>query len=384
VTGPFFLNGKRRDMVQATDVFVVGGGPAGLAAAIAASKKGFHVTVADGAEPPIDKACGEGLLPDSAAALRELGVVIHGSDGFAFRRIRFVSTGSSVEAPFPGDVAGIGVRRPVLHQRLVDRAQSLGVSLLWRAPVTGISGHNVSVGGDVVRARWIVGADGIGSRVRKWSGLDVGARAGKRFAHRRHYRVRPWSESVEIYWGENAQAYVTPVAEDEVGVVLISRDAGVGFSAMAMEFPQLARRLRAAEGLAKGDRGAVTMMRRLPRVYRGNVVLIGDASGSVDAITGVGLCLGFRQALALGEALEGGDLRRYAVAHRRLARRPAMMGRLMILLDGRTQLRERTIRALASDANLFARLLAIHVGVKSSAHHVASAGAMLGWRFVAA
>ena len=75
-------------MVEETDVFVIGGGPAGLAAAIAACRKGFRVTVADGAEPPIDKACGEGLLPDTATALRELGVDIRGSDGFALRGIR--------------------------------------------------------------------------------------------------------------------------------------------------------------------------------------------------------------------------------------------------------------------------------------------------------
>src|SRR5262249_22324806 len=191
----------------------------------------------------------------------------------------------------------------------------------------------------MIPARWIVGADGIGSRVRRWSGLDAGPGVGKRFAHRRHYRVRPWSDSVEIYWGEKAQAYVTPVGEEEVGVVRISRDASVGFAEMEEEFPRLARRLREAEGVVGSDRGAVTMTRRLRRVYRGNVVLIGDASGSVDAITGEGLCLGFRQALALGDALEAGDLRPYGAAHRRLARLPAMVGRLMFVLDRRTRLR---------------------------------------------
>jgi len=371
-------------MVEETDVFVVGGGPAGLAAAIATRRKGFRVTVADGAEPPIDKACGEGLLPDSAAALRELGVVIRDSDGVTLRGIRFVGTGSVAEAAFPGEVTGVGVKRPVLHQRLVDRAQSLGVSLLWRTPVTGIRKEGVIANGALVRARWIVGADGIGSRVRKWTGLNGGIGGAKRFAQRRHYRVQPWSDSVEIYWGARAQAYVTPVAGDEVGVVMISRDASVGLSAMEAEFPTLGQRLRGAQGMTGTERGAVTMTRRLRRVFAGNVVVVGDASWSVDAITGEGLCLGFRQALALGDALEADDLRRYAAAHRRVARPPAVAARLMLLLDGRSRLRERAIRALASDADLFARLLAIHVGVRSSAQELASAGAMLGWRFVAA
>ena len=60
-------------MQRETDVLVIGGGPAGLAAAIAASKKGFRVAVADGAKPPIDKACGEGLMPNTVAALRDSG-----------------------------------------------------------------------------------------------------------------------------------------------------------------------------------------------------------------------------------------------------------------------------------------------------------------------
>ncbi|MGB8062426.1 MAG: FAD-binding protein, partial [Candidatus Sulfotelmatobacter sp.] len=51
-------------MLTSTDVFVIGGGPAGLAAAIAARKCGLRVIVADAAQPPIDKACGEGLMPD--------------------------------------------------------------------------------------------------------------------------------------------------------------------------------------------------------------------------------------------------------------------------------------------------------------------------------
>ncbi len=60
-------------MHRSTDVFVVGGGPAGLAAAIAARQKGLQVILADGAEPPIDKPCGEGLLPESLAALQDWG-----------------------------------------------------------------------------------------------------------------------------------------------------------------------------------------------------------------------------------------------------------------------------------------------------------------------
>ena len=58
-----------------TDVFVVGGGPAGLGCAIAARQHGLRVIVADSAQPPIDKACGEGLMPDSLEVLAQPGRV---------------------------------------------------------------------------------------------------------------------------------------------------------------------------------------------------------------------------------------------------------------------------------------------------------------------
>jgi flavin-dependent dehydrogenase len=365
----------------ATDVFVIGGGPAGLAAAIAARAKGLRVTVADGGVPPIDKPCGEGLLPDTLAALRELGVEVHPADGHALRGIRFVGSGSVLAAGFPAG-CGIGIRRPVLHQRLIDRAAEVGVALLWKTPVSGMSAEGVLAGGELVSARWIVGADGINSRVRKWSGLEAKRLSSRRFAQRQHYRIAPWTDFVEIYWGENAQAYVTPVGGDEIGVVTVSQRSSLRGDSLAMEFPELARRLAGALPVT-AERGAVTSMQRLGALHRGNVALVGDASGSVDAITGEGLCLGFRQALALADVLAAGKLHGYARAHRRLARRAAVMGRLMLTLDGRTKLRERVFRALASDTDLFGRLVAIHVGAGSQAQ-LASVGAVLGWRFVGA
>lgn len=368
-------------MVQRTDVFIVGGGPAGLAAAIAARKKGLSVTVADGAQPPIDKACGEGLMPDALAVLCELGVEVRASEGYAVRGVRFLGGEREAAASFPLG-HGIGIRRPLLHEKLVERARACGVSLLWKTPVSAICREGVVVAGEVVPARWIIGADGIGSRVRRWSGLDAGVKHERRYAFRRHYRVRPWSDFMEVYWGENAQAYVTPVGEEEVCVVLISRKARMRFAAIDGEFPQLARRLAPA-AKASAERGAITIMQQLERVYSGRVALIGDASGSVDAITGEGLRLSFHQATALAEALAANDLGRYQDAHRRLARRPALMGRLMLLLDGRTALRERAMRALASDTDIFSRLVAVHVGAASRTN-VAAAGALLGWRFVAA
>ena len=108
-----------------TDVFVVGGGPSGLAAAIAARQAGFDVTLADGAAPPIEKPCGEGLMPETIAALRDLGVAIGAAEGVNFRGICFVQGNARVAADFPFGV-GVGMRRITLHERLVARAEDAG------------------------------------------------------------------------------------------------------------------------------------------------------------------------------------------------------------------------------------------------------------------
>ena len=369
-------------MVNGTDVFVIGGGPAGLAAAIAARRRGFHVVVADGNKPPIDKPCGEGLMPDSIAALLQLGVEIAPGEGYPLQGIKFLEKEKSATACFPTGL-GLGLRRPILHKKMLNQAVALGVQFLWETPVTGIRENGVSLaGGDFIPAKWIIGADGGQSRVRRWAGLDSCNQKQSRLAWRAHFDVAPWSEYVEIHWAENAQAYVTPVSANEVCVVMASRNENRDIRVALKEFPQLANRLN-GERLSRPARGTITTMHQLKRVCRGNVALIGDASGSVDAITGEGLSLSFHQAVALAEAMEKNCLELYQKAHRQFARRPTLMARLLLSLDGRTRLRRRTLTVFRNSPEVFARLISIHVGETSPAHFAAT-GALLGWRFLAA
>jgi 2-polyprenyl-6-methoxyphenol hydroxylase-like FAD-dependent oxidoreductase len=367
-------------MAKTTDVFVIGGGPAGLAGAIAARKRGFRVIVADGTEPPIDKACGEGLMPDTLIALRKLGVTVTSHEGFPFRGIRFLDGHVRAEASLPSG-PGMGIRRIALHRKMVEQAQRIGITTLWNTPVTGLGREGIDAGGETIAARWVIGADGIGSRVRRWAGLERSSRSHLRYAWRRHYSVNSWSDNIEIYWTPNGQAYVTPVGTQDVCVVLVSRQPGIGFTSLDTEFPELSERLAGAS-VADRERGAVTMSFRLDQVCTERIALIGDASGSVDAITGDGLCLSFRQAEALSDAMEAGDLGQYQSAHRRLMRRPALMSRLLLLLAGHPALRHWAISAMAADPDIFSRLLSVHVGARSTSH-LAATGALLGWRLIA-
>lgn len=364
-----------------TDVFVLGGGPAGLAAAIAARRRGFTVTLADAGQPPIDKACGEGLMPDTLAAATRLGIEIPGGVGFPFRGIRFAGPSHSVAAPFPqGD--GRGIRRAVLHSLLVEAAANAGVRMLWGVSVAGIEDHTVQIPRRSLSARWIVGADGGQSMVRRWAGLSDIRHESRRFGFRSHYRIAPWSEYMEIHWSEGCQFYITPVAAGEICLVLMSRDPHLRIADALPRFPALYDRLRGIH-TSSPERGSFAGTRRLKRITRGHIALAGDASGTVDAITGEGLCLAFQQSLALAAALEAGDLSRYETEHARLARRPVLMAGFMLTMDRSSWLRRRALGALSARPELFANLVAAHVGRLNLAQFVATA-ATLGWEIATA
>jgi flavin-dependent dehydrogenase len=369
------------DSLFDSDVFVLGGGPAGLAAAIAARRRGFSVTLADADRPPIDKACGEGLMPDSLVAAAELGIDIPRTAGFLFRGISFTGPASTAAANFPHG-EGLGVRRTVLHSLLVDAATRAGVEMLWGTPVTGIEDHTVQTQSGPRTARWIVGADGGQSMARRWTGLSAVRREASRFGFRIHYRTAPWSDYVEIQWSEGCQFYVTPVAADEVCVVLMSRDPHLRVADALPRFPALSARLQGITAVTP-ERGAFAATRRLQRVARGHVALIGDASGTIDAITGEGICLAFQQSLALAAALEAGDLRLYAAAHARLSRMPVFMADFMLTMDRSSWIQRRALAALSARPDLFSNLLAAHVGRLNLAQFAATA-ATLGWEIATA
>jgi flavin-dependent dehydrogenase len=368
------------------DVFVVGGGPAGLATAIAARRHGLSVVVADGAIPPIDKPCGEGLMPDGVEALHQFGIKIPDGEAYPFRGIRFVSGGTTAEARFPRGTA-YGIRRTHLHRIMADHAAASGVRMLWQAAVTGLHPEGALVAGELVRARWVVGADGSGSRVRDWArldrrGSDATPEKNLRFAFRRHYRVAPWTDFMELHWGHQCQIYVTPVSQEEVCVALISSSPKLRLEDGLGEFPELYARLENAEPTSS-ERGAITVTRRLPRVYRGRTVLVGDASGGVDAITGEGLCLAFRQAALLGDCLLNGNLAQYQDGHRTLIRRPALMARMMLFMAKHNHLRRRIMRVFQSSPRSFAGMLAMHVGEGSTRNYISN-GIALGWELLKA
>jgi menaquinone-9 beta-reductase len=301
-------------------------------------------------------------MPDGVAALRRLGVNLDDSHGLPFHGIRFTETRSAATAHFPAE-SGVGIRREKLHQILVDRAIAAGVRIMWQTRVTAIEAQAVRIDGDLLKCRWIVGADGVNSNCRRWAGIEALHQGGRRLGVRQHFGVKPWTEMVEVHWAKGEQAYVTPVGPEEICVALLGGAGEARFSELVSRFPRLGERLESVKP-TDAVRGAMTGTIRLQRVTRGNVALVGDASATIDAVTGEGLTLAFRQALALGEALRRGELALYEASHRRICRAPFLMANLLLLLDRHDGLRKIALQALASQPAIFDGLLAAHVGAR--------------------
>jgi len=321
------------------------------------------VTVVDCRVPPVDKACGEGLLPDGIWALSQLGIEIPDELGFAFRGVRFTDGCSSVYADFPNGLAR-GVRRTSLHELLICRAIREGTSILWGAKQVRLAKGGVSMKGRFLSADLVVGADGQNSHIRRQAGLSQVKNENRRYGFRQHFRIAPWSPYMELRWGTRSQLYVTPTGHDEICVAVISRHSDLRLEQALCDFAEIRQRLRKAEPTSR-ELGSLAVSRRLRRVQGNKVALVGDASGSADAITGEGICLGIKQALALAVALKSGNMRMYDRFHRKLMKRPRAIASLMLALQCNGRFQRRALAGLAERPEVFQSLLAVHVGASS-------------------
>ncbi len=473
------------------DVLVVGGGPAGLATAILVALRGLRVAVVEPRSGPIDKACGEGLMPAALRRLQDLGVDPPGRD---LRGIRYLDEGHQADALFGPEGSGRGVRRTTLQAALAARAAELGIPILPRRAAGYVREADGTFSAAGLRARYLVAADGLHSPLRRAAGLDpmprqrggevspgksmpirglyeesaageavggvnrasgktgtverigaggvtgeggrvgvtgaggvggasgvikesgrvgvtgaggvggasgvikesgrvgvIGAGGGTtatwaweapgagiggaarvgsgapsgvatgeslsieargagrpgaggvsrasfgagvrraRYGLRRHYRIAPWADVVEVHWTRDAEAYVTPVADDVVGVAILGpgvgarraggsgsgsgrnggavasgAGGGAAFDRLLVQFPALRERLVGAEAIGS-DRGAGPLRQAVPRrVSADGVLLVGDASGYIDALTGEGIGVALAQARVLADCLAVG------------------------------------------------------------------------------
>lgn len=309
------------------DLLVAGGGPVGLLTALYAVRAGLDVVVHESRSGVVDKACGEGLMPGAVVRLAELGV--H-PEGWPLSGVRYLdASGHVAEAPFRHG-PGLGVRRTQLHAALLDRVAEAGVEVR-RAMVRDVVQRDGHLLVDGTPTRYLVAADGLHSSIRRRIGLErtPGRRPGqRRHGLRRHFGVAPWTSFVEVHWSQGAEAYVTPVGPDEVGIAVLSTRR-VPFEQHLAHFPALLARVEGS--VAGAVRGAGPLLQEVRGRVRGRVLLVGDAAGYVDALTGEGIALGAGQAEAAVRAVAADDPAAYELSARRLGRRHEILTRGLVL-----------------------------------------------------
>jgi menaquinone-9 beta-reductase len=323
--------------VTLLDVLVVGGGPVGLAVAIEARMAGLSVVVYEPRPTPVDKACGEGLMPGALTALDRLGVR---PSGHPFAGIRYVDGRHTADHRFRSG-PGLGVRRTALQAALAARVAGLGIEVRpERVSLHSQDGTGVQAS-DGGRARWMLACDGLQSGIRRQLGLQVPVRQAPRFGVRRHFQAAPWSDLVEVHWTPLGEVYVTPVADDMVGVAVLG-GRGAGYAEVLGAAPAVAERIAAAPSVSE-LRGAGPLRQRTRRRTLGRVLLVGDASGYVDALTGEGIRLGLAQARAAVAAVVSGRPEHYERAWRSITRDYRLLTSSLVQAAGRPALRRRIV-----------------------------------------
>jgi menaquinone-9 beta-reductase len=388
------------------DVVVAGAGPAGAATALACARRGLEVLLLDRARFPRDKACGEGILPSGVGALAELGLLAEVRrlalplDGVAFAVDE--DGAPTAFARFPaGEGApayGLGVRRLALDALLVDavRAQPTATVLegvaahdLLRRDHGAVAGVTTDVG--PVGARVVVAADGLRSRLRAAAGLARAARRhDDRIGLRAHLGVPslPFGSQVRIIVGRLLEYYVTPLGPHELQLAILgTRDAFIGcelsaptFHAHVQTHPRLGPLFAGARPLDR-PLGAGPFRQRVRSVVTDGAMLVGDAAGYVDAITGEGVGAALRQGLAAGDAIAGAlaaagrktraplsasALAPYARAHHAIVRDGDRLTALVLLLARHPWLARRAIASLAHRPAVLQHLLRVHAGAPLS------------------
>lgn len=382
------------------DVVIVGGGLAGSAAAIGLARAGIETVVLEKRPFPRDKPCGEGLLPEGVARLAALGLsgAPARAGGQPFRGIIYRHGPVEARGDFERGACGYGVRRLLLDAVVQQAARAAGATFIEEAArhlavddgprASGRDGapetvRVATVAGREIAARAVIGADGPQSFVRHAAGLDGGPPRDGRYGLRRHFRLAagvPLPERVEVSYHDGYELYLTPAAPGVVGIAaLCEREvlrAAEGSKAerlaALLEGAPAAVRERLAGAAPESDPLACGPLRvRAKRVVRGPVLLIGDAAGYVDAITGEGMSLALGSSALAVDAifawLRGGTPREAAFAEyarRRAAlfRDHALLTHAVVFFARRPALGRLAVRALAAEPALFARLLSVGHG----------------------
>ncbi len=368
------------------DVLIAGGGIAGSALAIMLGRRGLTVELFERGRFPKEKPCGEGLMP-AGVALLERWRLAKTVGGVPFYGVRYHFGHFTIAGRFPkvggAPVVGRGQRRKILDEALFHAAAATpGVSAHTGARVDAPLYENgrvvgLQVEGEPRRAALVVAADGVHSRLRHLLGLHVAPRR-KRLGVRAHFHLAPGQAQpswVEIFVRPGHELYVTPLPHQEVQVAGLADAEGLGepvecaFRRWWGSEPSLAARLEGAEQVS-----ALAGMSPLAGHARSGVapgiVLLGDAAGFLDPITGGGIA----QALLSAELLAGYIARapknsdawlwRFERERQAMLRDYRLITQMVLWLADHPRLARQLLSLLRYSPGLFSHLIGVSGGVR--------------------
>jgi geranylgeranyl reductase family protein len=288
--------------VTSYDAIVVGAGPAGSVTAYRLAQEGASVLLLDRARFPRDKPCGGGL---TYRAMRELPISVDPVVEDVVDRFQFgFRYGHRFERRGASTIILMTQRRR-LDAFLAEQAAAAGAELRDGTKVTAVSEGEVTAGGETVKADVVIGADGANGITARSVGLGTGYRYGVALEGNVPYRYA----REDLYRGR--AVLELGVVPGGYGWVFAKGDhVNVGVGGWESEGPKLRDHLRslcAAHGI---DLGAVEELRgyRLPLrragdgLVSGRTLLVGDAAGLVDPLSGDGMYEAFVSARLAAEA----------------------------------------------------------------------------------
>ena len=299
-----------------SEVVVIGGGPAGLSAALICARRGLDTTIVEKRTFPVIKACGEGLMPGGVDALKRLvpQELINKMEYQKFSGIRYIAPNGECTSGYFGKGDGWGIERSELSKLLGQAAEKEPKIKILQNTVATVKGSTeqpiVHFNDQTLRPKLLIAADGLHSPIRRWAGLNGPPSKLKRWGLRQHYQIKPWANLVEVHWSKDMEAYVTPVSPNTVGVAVLSHrelisswQKPISLKETVQIFSDLAPKLLLSE--AKDQLiGIGPLHQTVKKTGTGKVVLVGDAAGYLDAITGEGISNAMEQALLMDRILE--------------------------------------------------------------------------------
>lgn len=357
----------------------------GSALALLLHRAGRRVLLVD-ADGSKDKTCGEGLLPGGWQVLETLGLaetieVKAAISTLCYRHFNRAGELQSMQAPLTRPA--FGVARAHLCQAFARALENEGVEvwrgarfreLAWTPQSLKLSIDHPQRGRVELQPRVLVGADGLHSRVRRQAQLESPARPRyHRWGSRVYFHSQEQRQGVEVTLGDGLESYLTPLGGSLHGLAFLWSPQELGrplpgegplWSRLLDRFPpQFLEQLPPKEQFF-GSNTALGPLQQLvssPLHTSQKIVLVGDASGYLDALTGEGMCLGLQQAQVLAKLMLAGRVDRYPLAYWRLKLRHRLVVHGLLWLLSQPRLRERVFSALQNSPQMFAAVIGVAV-----------------------